>query len=323
MIGNPLELRKLTQSLAASTWTLAALGALFESGLADRLREPQTLDDLAPLRPGLPRGRLERTLAILADAGVVVAEGGRYRLAPGALPLLAQPMRAALEGDIRSQLMQSLAYLESSSSAEVSPGWAHTDPALLQAQGDASAVFAVMCKSMLAPALGDLAQRLEQPGARFLDVGTGVGGIAIAMSRAFPQLHTVGLDPFDVPLGIARRNVARADLAARIELRQLAVQHLRDEACFDLAWMPTFFVAGPVQAAALARVRAALRVGGWVVIPSGSGDAVIALLIELWGGEVLPAPDCEALLEKAGLAEIRSVSGPVPGSALVVGRRAD
>src|SRR5258706_71544 len=83
--------------------------------------------------------------------------------------------------------------------------------------------------------LGDLAARFEK-GARFLDVGVGVGSLSIAMCRAFPQVRAVGLDVFEVPLGIARDKVARAGLADRIELRQVAIEDLKDEEAFDLVW---------------------------------------------------------------------------------------
>ena len=161
----------------------------------------------------------------------------------------------------------------------------------MQAQGDASAMFAPMFKANIVASLGDLAARLERPGARFLDIGVGVASLAIAMCRAWQGLHTVGLDTFDVPLDLARRNIERAGLADRIELRRTAVEDLREEEAFDLAWMPSIFIPAPVLASAAARVRAALRPGGWMLFPIGglSGNderarAVFALISETWGG---------------------------------------
>ena len=75
MIGNPQEMRALSQDLANSTWTLGAIGALLESGLVEHLREPRSADELAARCPGLSKGRIERSLAVAAAAGVVVAEG--------------------------------------------------------------------------------------------------------------------------------------------------------------------------------------------------------------------------------------------------------
>ena len=54
MIRKPEELKALTHDLSMSAWTLAAIGVLFESGMADRLREPRTIAELAEEHQGLP-----------------------------------------------------------------------------------------------------------------------------------------------------------------------------------------------------------------------------------------------------------------------------
>ena len=61
MISNPQEMRALSQELTNSAWTLAAIGALFESGLVEHLREPRSADDLSARCPGLSKGRIERS----------------------------------------------------------------------------------------------------------------------------------------------------------------------------------------------------------------------------------------------------------------------
>src|SRR5262249_39606649 len=157
-----------------------------------------------------------------------------------------------------STLMQVLAFLDASGDAPAS-GWRHTSRALLQAQGDGSAFFPLAFKTTLVPALDDLAARLDRPGARFLDVGVGVASFSIAMCRLWPHLQCVGLDRFDVPLGLARENVERAGLGDRIELRRAGVEDLGDEESFELAWLPSVFIAEALLPAAVARVRAALR----------------------------------------------------------------
>jgi 2-polyprenyl-3-methyl-5-hydroxy-6-metoxy-1,4-benzoquinol methylase len=115
-------------------------------------------------------------------------------------------MRTALAGDLRTNLMQALELLDRARGHEKREGWTHVDEACLQSQGDASAALAGMVKSVL-PELDDLGARLECPDASFLDVGVGVGALAIAMCRVFPQLRVVGIDTFDAPLALARKNV--------------------------------------------------------------------------------------------------------------------
>lgn len=327
-LNTPLEVRALTSELSMATWTLAAIGALLESGLSEQLRHARSLEELAVGCPALSAGAIERCLGVAVAAGVVSTDGHTYQLAPGALPFSESPGRVALRGDIRSQLMQALALLDvAGGSGHAASGWTHTNPTVLQAQGDASMAMVPLFKGHVVAGLGDLAARLERPGARFLDIGVGVASLAIAMCRAWPELHVVGLDSFDTPLALARQNVARAGLAERIELRKLAVQGLRDEAAFDLAWLPSFFVDAAVLPQALARVRAALRPGAWLLLAvSGVAGpertrAVFALISQLWGGPAWSGAEAELLLKDAGFSNVRSVPGPASAPPLVVGQR--
>ena len=105
-ITNPPQLAALVDDLARSTWTLAALGVLFDSGLADHLKEPHTVEELASRVSALSSDRIGRILAVLAVRGVVTVDGGRYQLAPGVMPYLMPAMRTGLGGDYRSPLMQ-------------------------------------------------------------------------------------------------------------------------------------------------------------------------------------------------------------------------
>ena len=327
MIETPQEMRALVHSLTTQAWTLSAIGVLFESGLADHLAEPRSVDELALHCRSLSRGRIERCLAVAVTAGVVTAEETRYRLAEGAMPFQKQPLRTALEGDIRTHVMQPLAFLDSAKQESKGEGWRHTDVRVLQAQGDASSAFAPMFKANIAASMGDVAARLDRPGARLLDVGVGVGALAIAMCRAFPELGVVGLDPFEVPLGVARKNIERAGLADRIELRQLRVEDFKDEDAFDLAWLPTFFIPASVLPAATARVRASLHPGGWVLFPVGGSTgsdaqrSVSALLTELWGGPALSTAEAESLLKETGMSAVRTLPGPSWAPSMVVAQR--
>lgn len=316
MITSPPQLTALMNDLAQSTWTLAAIGALFDSGLADKLREPRTLDELAAETSKLPRARIERILTVLASRGVVVLEAARYQLAPGVAPYVNPGLRKSLMGDCRSSLMQPLGYLDEAGQAAAPVGWTHTEAALLQAQGDASSGFAVGFAMHLVHQLGDLPARLAQPGARFLDVGVGVAALSIGMCQQFPNLQVVGLDVADAPLALARAGIARAGLGERIELRQLPVQELREEAGFDIGWLPTCFVSAAEVPRAIARVRAALRPGGWILIPAinpaaaENARAVWSMVNERWGGPVLQCPEVEALLAEAGFSGARTLPGP-------------
>jgi SAM-dependent methyltransferase len=252
----------------------------------------------------------------------VVRDGLRYRLAEGVLPFTQSPLREGMMGHLRTNLMQALALLD----APVGE-WRHTSRALLQSQGDASSVLAPMMKGMIAPHLDGLAARLEQPGARFLDVGVGVAALAIAVCRAFPALRVVGIDSSDTPLSIARENVANAGLGDRVELRRTSIGDLADEGAFDLAWLPSFFVDTAQLRTGVARVHAALRPGGWIICATdseGNDDrdrATWALVRTAWGGADLGSAAAEEALAEAGFTSVRTLSLPPTAPAMVVGRR--
>jgi tRNA1(Val) A37 N6-methylase TrmN6 len=50
----------------------------------------------------------------------------------------------------------------------------------------------------------------------FLDVGTGVGLLAVAAARVWPAATIVGIDPWEPSLERARANVAQAGLDGRM-----------------------------------------------------------------------------------------------------------
>jgi tRNA1(Val) A37 N6-methylase TrmN6 len=102
----------------------------------------------------------------------------------------------------------------------------------------------------------ELAALLGRPGA-FLDVGTGVGWLAIEAARVWPALRVVAIDIWEPALARARRNVAASGLEGRIEVRAQDVTARPERAAFALAWVPAPFFRAAL-AGALARVREAL-----------------------------------------------------------------
>ena len=143
------------------------------------------------------------------------------------------------------------------------PGWRYRDPAVLQAQGQLSRQVARGIDA-LASQRPKLSAMLLRPGA-VLDVGTGVGWLAIELARAWPALRVVGLDPWEPALALARQNVGVSGLADRIELRTQRVEELDEAGAFALAWLPGPFIGREIACSALARVQRALVPGGWLI----------------------------------------------------------
>jgi len=229
---------------------------------------------------------------------------------------LTGPQRQMVTGLIRLGLHQASDLVDDPGRP---PGWTFTDPAILQGWGRGSAVV----PGALAAAVPELA------GVRsFLDVGSGIGLLAVAAAGVWPQATVVGLDVWGPSLEAAAANVRAAGLGDRIILRDQDVVDLDDSDAYDCAWFPTFFVTEPVLEAAMPRLYRALRPGGWLVLgrmaspPDPLAQAVTTLRIIRGGGADFDAKRLVAALEAAGCTAVRVVprQGPAPME-YVIGRR--
>lgn len=284
------EARRTIDDLSQSVWAFATLTTVLEAGLLEQLAEPQELGDTSA-QSGLDPSLVEGMLDVLVALRFAHRDGQLFVAAPGLRPLLAPETKEILLAQLRSVDLQSRQLIDGARHGRLAPGWQHTDPMLLEAQGrSGQGAMPAMIQSIRQNP--ELAARLGQPSASFLDVGVGVGVIAIELCRAFPALRAVGLEPAAAPLAQARRNVAAANLTDRIELRQQGVEDLQDSEAFDLAYVAQVFIPDGVFEVGLARVWRALRAGGWLSMPaiSAAGEDLEAALSRLrnrlWGGGV-------------------------------------
>ncbi len=243
-----------------------------------------------------------------------------------ALAALPRDAKLAAAGGIAAFLRQAADVVEH---PEREPGWAFTDGAFLQNQGRMSMSIAHVVAT-LAPSLGDLASRLDGGPATFLDVGTGVGWLAIAMANRFPGLRVLGLDVHDTALRIGRQNVRDAALEGRIELRHGNVTELAERDAFDLAFVAAPFLSKDIVPLALQRTRDALRPGGillfgtFATIDDPLATATQALRIVRSGGHPWALLDACAEVSAAGFARAhvveRTWKAPI---ALIAAEKAD
>ncbi len=222
-----------------------------------------------------------------------------------------------LAGFVRSTLGQAVDLVDDPAGGE---GWRHTDPELLRATGDLSALFARVIHDGVLPALPGASERTAASGARFLDVGVGAGGLALAMARAFPALEVVGIDIWAPAIELARANIAAAGLDDRVVVHERDARALDEPQSYDLLWFPGPFVPVDVVPDALARCVDALKHDGWLIFARfGGADPLTRALADLRtvraGGHLWGDDELLALLTDAGLRDARHVElgSGVPG----------
>jgi SAM-dependent methyltransferase len=325
--GAPLE--RHVGELADATWALAALSVALDQGLVRALAAGGDAEAIAH-RTGLPAAIAARLLDVLDGLGLATwdAPAAAYRPAPALTPLLEDPgLGRRLAAQARSALLQAADLGSRAREGTLDlDGWRHEDPEILQLQGVSSSA-AVPALAGAFPTLGDLAARMQQPGATALDVGTGVATIAIALARRFEHLHVVGLEPARAPLSEARSNVVAAGLEHRIQLRAQRVEDLADESAFDFVFMPTAYLSAAALRRGLAAVHRALRPGGWVVLGAlaatggALAPAIERLRATLWGSEALEPAAVAALCEEAGLVDVRVLDAPAEAGLVPIAAR--
>jgi hypothetical protein len=205
--------------------------------------------------------------------------------------------------------------------------WAGQSDEALLAQGRASAQGAPLIAKYLFPALPGLLDALGRPGARMLDVGTGVAGLAVAYAEVFPELTVVGIDVVPRVLTLARETVAASPVADRVVLREQDVATLDEPDTYALAWLPAPFVPEAPLRVGVLQLGNALVPGGWLVMGHGKfggnpvEDAVGRFKTVAFGGTALDDGQAAGLLREAGLEDVRSMPTPAGAPALTVGRR--
>jgi predicted O-methyltransferase YrrM len=205
--------------------------------------------------------------------------------------------------------------------------WGSQNDEALLAQGHAGAQAAVQMARTMLPTMGDLAARMAAPGARMLDVGTGVGAHAVSFAQAFPQLQVLGIDILDRALNLARQAIAAGGVADRVIVRKQDVAEFADDAGFDAAWLPAPFIPRAAIDSGLPRVTAALRPGGWLILGHGKlggtpvEDAVTQLKTAAYGGTTLDEAAACHLLRSAGLTSVRPMPTPAGAPAITIGQK--
>ncbi|MFH8224648.1 class I SAM-dependent methyltransferase [Streptomyces sp. NPDC018057] len=324
-------------ALEAAAWALAA----FTGTLRDALDAP--LMDVLAADP-------QRT-AVLESAGLVRRDGTGFTVHPSLTPADAPTARSAVEARLSGLRQAVSAAAEpggsagSAGSAGVAGsagssgpagaagpargGWSAQPDEVLLNQGRASAATGRALADKVVPRLAGLGERLAMPGARMLDVGTGVAALAVVLAERFPQARVDGIDVLGRVLRLARAELATAPAAVadRITLRQQDVAGLAERDAYELVWLPAPFVSEPALEPALPRLAAALVPGGWLVAGTNpAAEEPLRRSVGRWvavrnGGNSYDTAAMAAALEAVGLGETRTFPTVPGGPVLVAARR--
>jgi len=241
---------------------------------------------------------------VLAAAGVTDVDG------------LEPQQRAMLAGLIRTMFAQSADLLGCPTR---DAGWSYTDPVVLEGVGRGS---------MMMPALLRGSGEFTDVSS-LLDIGTGVGLLAVSAARVWPECTVTGIDVWEPSLELARRNVKAAGLDHRIEIRRQGMQDLDDTERYDCVWVPSFFFGPETIAAALPKIITSALPDGQIVMahyeppPDPLPRATMRLRTIRDGGSVLDADGAAELLRGTGCKDVHSLARtwPIPFG-FVTGRKA-
>lgn len=151
----------------------------------------------------------------------------------------------------------------------------------------------------------------------FLDVGTGVGGIALEAARTCPELVVEGIDIWEPALEIARENIAQSEFKDRVTVRNLDVCDLDEPERYSLAWLPTMFLKRETVETAIDRIARASTKDAYLVagLYTRPEDPFLALMADLRtlrsGGEITDPEEICSIMKARGYVDIQSSVTPV------------
>jgi hypothetical protein len=301
-IATAAEAGTLVRRLQEGVWQLAALAVALSD---DPRRDPE-------------QKRLAQQ--VLVELGLMSETSGGIGPAAGLAELMSS-------GPVDIPAVSAANVLQAAGMLSGAAAWASQNDEALLAQGRGSAQAAAAFKMFVLPALEGLGDLFDGESPKMLDVGVGVGAMAVAYCRTFPGLRVVGLDVLPRVLELARRQVDEARLADRIELRQQDVAGLEDDRAYALAWLPAPFVPGPALEAGLPRLAKALVPGGWLMMAHGKlhddplQNALSRFQTTVYGGAALDDDEAQSLLRGVGLEQVLTFPTPEGAPAITVGRR--
>jgi len=292
-------------ALSSAAWAYTSLAAAFELGIVRALGAPASAEEIGhwlDLDPEL----VADLLGVLEAVGAVERSGSTYAATADFEPFRDGSLSRVMRAGVRSDQLQTAETFRRARAGTLAPGWEHLDPDVLLAQGETAGLFRLAAEHIL-PSLDGLRERLSLPGARFLDVGAGVGVLSSEVCLVYPEISADCLEPNAAAREIGRRRCHEAGLDERVEFIGREVEQLDVVDEYDLALIPQPFLPPEAFARGIERVLRALRPGGWLLVlaldlPAAEPLATASRRVRarLWGGGAIAEPELLAGLRGAG-----------------------
>ncbi len=311
MFSTEPDILSSISELSSSAWAYAGLSAAFELGIVRSLESPATAIELGE-RLDLDPALVVDLLGVLVALGAIERQEERYAVTPAFEPFRSGSLSRVMRAGMRSDHLQTAEAFRRARDGSLAPGWSHRDPDLLVAQGETAGLFRLAAEHIL-PSLEGLRERLERPGARFLDVGAGVGVLSTEICMVYPEVSAVCVEPNGTARGIGRERCLEAGLEDRVEFVAHGVEELESHQQFDLALIPQPFLSPPSFESGLDYVWRALRPGSWLLVlaldlPESEPLVAAARRVRarLWGGGAASREELLANLEGSGFEVVRA-----------------
>lgn len=316
--------------LSSAAWAYTGISLAFELGVVRALDGPATAADIGAqldLEPDL----VADLLGVLVAIGAVERKSGGaggdvFAPTPALGPFRSGSLARVMRAGIRSDHLQTAEAFRRARDGSLAVGWSHRDPDLLVAQGETAGLFRLAAEHIL-PSLDGLRDRLAQPGAKFLDVGAGVGVLSREICLVYPEVSAVCVEPNEAARAIGRERCLESGLEDRIQFVSHGIEEIESVDRFDLALIPQPFLPPAAFAEGVGQVHRALRPGGWLLVLAldlavteplvGASRRVRA---RLWGGGAIESDELIVLLQGHGFEDVHA-QHPVGAFRMFAGRR--
>lgn len=255
-----------------------------------------------------------------ADPAVAAGISGVLNaIDPALLDGISEGESEILRSFIRAFFRQALDLIENPSRPA---SWSFDDPLILQAQGQASKLIVRMIAGA-AVQNAEMQASLSQSGT-FLDIGTGVGWLAIEAAKTWPKFKVDGIDIFEPALNLAAKNLATSGMADRVTFRNQDVSRLDAADHYSAAFFAGPFIPEIVVRTALPAVFRAIKPGGWLFFglyraaPDLLAQALADLRVIRSGGHGWTSAEVRQLLESVGFHWVQDITADVPAMLVAV-----